>query len=270
MPQTLVLCDIDKTLITVDGEPVASNTRPVARQLQERGMVIGLCSDSSVTTMQKWARYFGLAGPLIAERGAILLDHLTGEALFLGEWPRYFADLRELVFRHLEGHDAFHVAMGDHGAIFAELCASASIGSRHVVINITRQASLSMYARQVEQPGKLAIDLGLLSELEEHVRGVMETHRPGFSYYWDSNPNYGILIIGAEQAIKQLGVHRLLARRPFGRVIMIGDSVTDFIDDPRVEQWAVANASPEYRARCSMVSASAHTPGVEELLRTLL
>lgn len=270
MPQTLVLCDIDKTLITVDGQPIASNTRPVARTLQERGTVIGLCSDSSVITMQKWATYFGLAGPLIAERGAILLDHPGAEAIFLGEWPRYFADLRDMVFQRLSGNSAFRVAMGERGVIFGGLCASASIGSRHIVINTTRQASLSMYARRVASPGKLAFDLDLLGELEERVRGAIKMLTPDFPFYWDRNLDYSILIIGAAEATKQLGVRQLLERRPFDRVIVIGDSKWDFVDDPRVEQWAVANANPEYRDRCSLVATAEFTPGVEELLRMLL
>lgn len=270
MPQTLVLCDIDRTLIQVDGKPIASHVRPVARQLQQRGTVVGLCSDSPVITMQKWATYFGLAGPLIAERGAILLDHPTAETLFLGEWPRYFADLREAVFRRLSRNDEFHVAMGEPVEVFDALRASALVGSRHIIVNTIRQASLSMYARRVVAPGRLDFDLGLLGELEEHVRGAMAVLAPDFPFYWDCNPDYSILIIGAEQATKQLGVRHLLERRTFDRVIVIGDSKWDYVDDPRVEQWAVANATPEYLAHCSAVALSAFTLGVEELLRALL
>ena len=54
------------------------------------------------------------------------------------------------------------------------------------------------------------------------------------------------------------------------RILMFGDSMTDFCSDSSVIQCAVGNAHPEYKAHCQIVANATYTAGVYECLHEAL
>lgn len=72
----LVLLDLDNTLIDADYcLTVPENEfRTVIQELANKGVHVGLCSDSAVITLRQWADRLGLTRPIVAERGAVVWD----------------------------------------------------------------------------------------------------------------------------------------------------------------------------------------------------
>jgi len=50
---------------------------------------------------------------------------------------------------------------------------------------------------------------------------------------------------------------------------MVGDSMSDWLDDDRVIQCAVGNASDAYKEKSKLIATSARTEGVIELLELI-
>jgi hydroxymethylpyrimidine pyrophosphatase-like HAD family hydrolase len=90
------------------------------------------------------------------------------------------------------------------------------------------------------------------------------------------NQDYGIFLVNdpdlSRTEGKTQGVKRLLNEFEIERLIMIGDSISDYleINDSRVENWAVGNASPEYKAKCKHIATKNLAEGVQELLEQLI
>ncbi|OGF90422.1 hypothetical protein A3I27_03975 [Candidatus Giovannonibacteria bacterium RIFCSPLOWO2_02_FULL_43_11b] len=55
----------------------------------------------------------------------------------------------------------------------------------------------------------------------------------------------------------------------FDKVFMVGDSMSDWLDDDRVIQCAVGNASDAYKEKSKLIATSARTEGVIELLELI-
>jgi len=52
-------------------------------------------------------------------------------------------------------------------------------------------------------------------------------------------------------------------------IVMIGDSIADYVDLPNVSQFAVENATLEYKEKCTFISNTPFTAGVIESLKKI-
>lgn len=68
----LVLIDLDKTLIDTNYQPNDGRINSEIKRLQNGGWQLGLSSDTPLLTLQRWSDIFGMSGPIIAERGALI------------------------------------------------------------------------------------------------------------------------------------------------------------------------------------------------------
>ncbi len=283
--QTLVLCDLDKTLIDIDQQATADGVADLAHALGKAGVTMGLASDSSHAKLIRWQTALGFNGPIIAERGAILQRSLLEPIEVLGPWEPYFQSFRadflaQLPQQFPRVRIVERLAGGATAMRLAETQAAQTSGSNFqnregndslvFFVNVGRRCGFATTAAMVRQ-GSTRPSAVLLEMLVRSARNFLAGRpAPDFPVYWDANPEYGSLIIGPEQAVKALAIRTLLERVHYDRVIMIGDSIHDHLAIEGVEQWAVANATNEYKRRCSRVATLPLTAGVIELLSTLL
>lgn len=270
MLSTLVLCDLDRTLLDVDQRPTDGGVREIITELAVRGITVGLASDSSYMKLDRWRQAFGIQGPIIGERGAFLQRSPSLPIEVLGPWAEYFQDFHEAycayVRRSLRTHRLVTSFSSTEGAT---LISHTGVDTPALFLNADRKCSFAVTTR-MQTKGGLVLDVPLWREIDKKMRGFVERGRAApFPTYWDANPDYGSIIIGAADAVKTLGVRTLLAAQSFDRVIMVGDSTHDRLDIDGVEHWAVANASEKYKAICRRVANRPLTGGVLELLQAL-
>lgn len=272
----LVLLDVDKTIIDVDyqlnvPEEVFCSA---IRAAQDAGVVIGINSDTPFGTLQEYAKRFGCDGPILAERGAVLAMSSGVEPEVIVPDAEQFSLLGQLLSSQLSHHQRRHlINLGDVRRLAQwerGLPQDAPDGTVAVLLNPLRLGSFSFWVRVqreqrwVKDPDALAGVVAQLGEVGRSIGPVWEDRD------LDSNAEYGICIVHHRASNKQHGVVVLRDRMPEVPLTMIGDSMSDDLALDGAEQWAVANASDEYKQRCSRVATLPLTAGVIELLSSLL
>lgn len=76
LPKNMVLVDINGTLLEAGKSEIPAlllhNLRRNINRCRDRGIEVGLCSDSPLEPMRKFARDYGFNGPLLAENGNLV------------------------------------------------------------------------------------------------------------------------------------------------------------------------------------------------------
>ena len=74
----LILLDVDETLVDVNYKLTCPDREwhVALRRAEKRGAIIGLNSDSAYDTLQKRAAAYGIQGPIVAERGALVAQNV--------------------------------------------------------------------------------------------------------------------------------------------------------------------------------------------------
>lgn len=266
----LVLLDLDKTVVSVSGDTTSSVLPQIVRACAQQGITVGIASDSSLAKIEYWYGMLACNGPVIAERGAILIRTPGGpvEELLPGA-SGYFLELRARFLDRMRTEFPETVLLVGEPFHSVDLRICDGLATRFVRINGSRRCSFSCVTRLLHE-GRLILDADVLARYERVVSELCAAPSPPFSVYHDVNPEYGSIIIGADEATKTHAVRWLCEPELPDRIIMIGNSMHDMIHAPRVEQWAVGNADPDYAARCSRVAVATLTDGVAELLRELV
>jgi len=267
----LVLIDLDNTLIdfnyrlTVPKEIFCEEVR----ELSNQDVCLGLCSDSAVITLRYWADYLAIKGPIVAERGAVIWTLPQGEKIMNpGEtnWLREFRDY--FVTAVTRNFPDSTVMIGDATRIVKEGCIGAPFMQKIFVINSFRVASFSFFAckfRSVLEP-----DPELLKQASTVVSKTLAKYgKNKKGLFWDENPLSGVLIVHVSTTGKGMGVSELVNQLKPEQTVMIGDSMSDFLDLPYVTQYAVGNASLDYKSRASFVASRPLTEGVIECLQNV-
>lgn len=266
--QRLVLLDLDKTLIDADYR-LTADPGPAIRTCTERGIRLGLCSDSSLPLLQQWASRVGIVGPIVAERGAVVWDPVRDvETCIHPRETRFFPDLtREFVRRAVSLPVPPAIFFGDAPELIRKGIMSLPEEECLLLVNKYRRFSFSFYTRRFDREKKIfVVDGESLRSFAALAEELAATYI-GTDLDWDKNPEYGIVIAHAACTHKRLAVEAILETLDASAAVaMVGDSIVDFIDHPRVAQYAVANASERYRAQCSFVSSRPFTEGVCDIL----
>lgn len=276
----LILLDVDETLVDTNYELTVPHDVLTAaiRAAETRGAIVGLNSDSGFSTLERRANQAGIAGPIIAERGALVqpersapLTPLIPEALRFLELRDRFLDALTLGGRSSQ----YLVVLGDVNELSKALppipprVLPASVA---VLVNGVRTCSLAFYVRTrrncewVKDAEALTGVFKILAEAGGHVSELWSVREQPE----DVNAKYGICIIHHKDTQKSRAVDWVLSRAGDRPVYMIGNSTSDDLKDARVIQAAVGNASPEYKARCrdsgGFITEQSLTAGVIELL----
>ena len=261
----LVLLDLDGTLIDEDYH-LPTDIISALNRGKDAGWLIGLNSDTPLKPLQVWWRKLGLNGPIIAEKGAILWLP-DGRQMLTSNAEDLFASLREEAVELFLRVPGCLVVVGDATEFVRSVTHLTGCDSCVVAVNAYRRCSLSFFVRTVGEQGKLIEDPAVARDVVERI-GILTPRYPILSD-GQLDERYCIFIVNAPDTDKTKGVHRLLQELQTEEVIMIGDSMSDFIDEPRVKHYAVGNASLEFKAKCEGVAKRAYTEGVLELLNQL-
>jgi hydroxymethylpyrimidine pyrophosphatase-like HAD family hydrolase len=264
----LVLLDLDGTVIDQNYNLTADVTSltSVISHCKDSGWLVGLNSDTPLKPLQIWWRKLCLNGPIIAERGAILWLP-DGREVLTSNTEDLFTSLREEVIKLLLRIPGSLVIVGDATEFIRNVTHLTGCDSLVVAVNAYRRCSLSFFVRAVNDRGELVKDPVMAKHVVEQISFL--AHRYPVLSHGQLDERYCIFIINAPDTDKTKGVRRLLQELPSEEVIMVGDSMSDFIDEPQVKHYAVGNASLEFKAKCERVANRAYTEGVLELLNQL-
>lgn len=260
LPGDIVFLDINDTILKSGDSDVnvlvKEQLKRRIRALQELGVHVGLCSDSPLPQMERFADSFGIKGPLIAENGSIIAN--DGQKTILNRLEgidRLRERIRSVASRlqREQGEDRVAVEFG--GASSPTTPGTYSFGRN-------REATISVF-------GDPALIRALEAEFKEDTKTL------GI----DANPNagsYGFFAIHpAPVARGKAETLRMLAR--FGiRVTIIGNSDSDFVEPVefnggRIDVGMVGNhtLSPEKLRRCTYRTVCNYTMGVCNILRQI-
>jgi len=269
----LVLLDLDNTLIDADYcFTVPENEfRTVVEELAQRGVLVGLCSDSAVITLRQWADRLGLTGPIVAERGAVMWDSARQVENIL-DIPRtaWFREFREsFIGTVMRNFPRATIVIGDATRFVKDRHINAALAQQVFAINGFRVASFSFFAcRPKNDQSILEPDPELLERASALAAKIVIAHgKKKEDLFWDENSQYGLLIVHACTTEKWRGISALIDQLTPEQTIMVGDSMSDFLDLPCVTQYAVGNADPRYKTKATFVAESSLTAGVIECLR---
>ncbi len=274
---SLVLVDLDKTLI--DGTyklntDIAPLQRAITR-VQSHGGLVGLFSDSAMPTLEKYATEFGMHGPIIAERGAIMRTYTKNGNHDTISRPEFFKQkqntmllLRDKLVSKLSTDCHTLLVIGDVIALSQQKNPVAytpkSFVTRVILLNSLRQHSISFYVRTAGGFCEQEFTAHTVAELEEIVG------EKSLSKYWfDVNNECGICIMHYAETSKPGAVSAIKNAFPQRQIYMIGDSMSDFLDSEDVIQCAVDNAAHAYQDRCQLHSRNDLTRGVIDLLEQI-
>jgi hydroxymethylpyrimidine pyrophosphatase-like HAD family hydrolase len=269
----IVLLDLDNTLIDSDYNLTVSDDelRPVVRKLREKDIHIGLCSDSAAVTLKQWVDRLGLTGPIIAERGAVILSpEKQAEEVLEPSKTSWFRELRELfVSRIARDFPEATIVVGDATRFVKNKVVNSVLTPQVFAINGFREASFSFFARRLNHDQSLLEpDSELLIQSSRVVTELVSSLGKDIgNLFWDENPTHGILIVHAITTEKWRGVSTLINRIKPEQTVMVGDSMSDFLGLPNVLQYAVGNANPCYKEKSAFVSKDHLTKGVIECLQ---
>jgi len=269
----LILLDLDNTLIdsSYNLNAPENGFRSLVRKLADRNICIGLCSDSAVITLKQWAGRLGLTGPIIAERGAVVWDPILGTTDIIDvPGTKWFNSFREEFVRTImRDFPEATIMIGDATRFIKDKSASSALTQQVFSVNGFRLASFSFFACRLRknQPG-LEPDTELLKKAGALAAKLLtEFGKNKEDLFWDENSRCGILIVHALTTEKWRGVSMVANRMASEQTIMVGDSMSDFLNLPNVIQYAVGNANSGYKQKSSFVAKGALTEGVIECLR---
>jgi len=274
----VILCDLDGTLINKHYKlTIADHLISDAIQLaQDKGNSVGLISDTPSATLTSWYQRLGMGGPICSENGALI------------EWPYrknppHFIDLadsyaaaalRDGFLLELVGHngEGWNVVVGDVNR-FADSPDSVCETDRPaILVNGMRKYSLSFFVRTPQGSEQQVTLCQYVMGLASRVISRLSEERSWYSRYWSCGFDTQACFVSYLPRMlegKRTAVKEVLTRRPRQRVAIIGNSLADFVNLPRVTQVAVDNADYIYKHEASFVAPNPHTLGVVEALQWL-
>jgi hydroxymethylpyrimidine pyrophosphatase-like HAD family hydrolase len=259
----LALFDIDGTLIDKDYRVTDDSIYGKMQEAQDADWTIGLSSDTPYEAMQLWRQRFGINGPIVAEKGA-LVEH-NGGLLFDEKEVAAFLHARNRILDNLE-QDGVRLWRGNPVEAIRENLRFGAPGDVVALVNTFRQCSLSFFVRTVNAEGELIIN----NELTERI---VADARPLYPNYddieEDLNHDYGIVIASREANTKRAGSQRLLGILGTKDFAMVGNSITDYVGNDIAVHYAVEDSTPAYKEVADYIATAPLTAGTVEILSGL-
>lgn len=259
---TTVLSDLDNTLVEGGHKLNSQDIASTIARAKTDGWVIGLSSDTPYEALEIWRDRFGMNGPLIAEKGALIGSE--GGLIYNKEDSDAFLDSREKIVRVLFDKGFFLWTGNPVEALRADL-RIGNPGNNIALINTLRRCSLGFFFRRVAQDGTMIVDARTTHLGMQDIREFY----PTFEVDEDYNEKYGLVIIARKGTNKRSGTKLLMDREGLMEVGMIGDSISDFIGSDIAKHYAVANAASSFKDRADYVAQETLTSGVVEILTRL-
>jgi hydroxymethylpyrimidine pyrophosphatase-like HAD family hydrolase len=260
----LALLDIDGTLVSSGYQPTDDRIYLAIQDAQDAGWSLGLSSDTPYEAMILWRERFGLNGPLIAEKGALVEN--DGQISYDQELANAFKASQEL-FEDTLFETGAVIWKGNPVEAVKDGTKIGSPGDVVVMINSFRRTSLGFFVRTVNQHSELVINNTLTSLVINQARGCY----PDFNdIVEDINHESGLLIAARNVINKRAGSLRLMQAMQVGQFAMIGNSIGDYVGSDIALHYAVGDATSEYKQKADYISEKPLTGGVVDILDNLV
>jgi hypothetical protein len=261
--ERLVLFDLDGTLINDAYQITDDGIYPAIRQTQEAGWAVGLNSDTPYDALCIWRNRFGMNGPIVAEKGAVV--ELDGQPVFAAADAAEASAARRRIGAYATARGMV-LWTGNPVEALRQGLRIGRPGKTALLLNDLSRCSLRFFVRVIGPDGELKLD-------DLRAQEVVADCQPLFPAFdavdMDYNPTFGLLIASPGGVTKRGGVQQLLESMDAVRRVMVGNSMTDYLGDDMAEHFAVGNASPEYQAVATTAEAQ-WTSGCVEILRRLM
>lgn len=260
--QKVALIDLDGTLLDMQYQVTDERIYSTVQRLQDSGWQIGLSSDTPYAGLKLWQDRFGMQGPMIAERGALVA---VGDSLLYDkEQAAAFAAATQAAAAIATQRYVFWE--GNPVEALRQGLRVGDPGDTVVLLNNLRQCSLSYFVRQAGKDGELAIANDRTAAVAAELRATY----PDFAdLEEDVNDDYGIVIVSRTGTTKRAGTQKLMSALGVERVAMLGNSMGDYIGEDIAAQLAVGNADVPYARLSACQASGTFTTGVVELLEYL-
>jgi hydroxymethylpyrimidine pyrophosphatase-like HAD family hydrolase len=261
----VVLLDLDKTIIDVKQQLNDERFIPTVRQAQSQGWILGLSSDTPLESLRTWSERFGLNGPTIAEKGAIVQTK-NGIVYAKPETVGVFSELFNLAVDKITSLD-MKVVHGTPVEIMFKNEVFGNPGDNVVFVNNLRRSSLGIFVLRVDEMCHLIPNKDETARVMSSVESILP-NLPTIQK-WSSNDR-GLIVISDSEISKRNGSMLLMRHDGLRQVGMVGDSMIDYIGSDIAVHYAVGNAAPEFKSKSDYVSAHDLTSGVVDILGQLL
>lgn len=259
----LLLIDLDKTLIDKNYKINDDRINSEISRLQVGGWQIGLSSDTPLITLQKWSDVFGMNGPIIAERGALVNLGKRKQIEVVSGSEDYFSGLKRSLVEIL-AKEKISFLYGDAISLLTE----RPKFSEYVLINNYRQCSLGFWGRSIDKDGEISLNNRVVANLLSKLKQKLD--ESPFELVLDFNKEYGIFIASPKFVNKREGTKRLMKEMGLREIGVIGDSTTDIIGKDIAVHYCVGNSEAELANVSDYVSDKSFTTGVVDILQRII
>ena len=263
----VALFDIDGTLIDNDYEVTSTEIYPAIEYAIEAGWQVGLSSDTPYDRMKEWHDHFGANGPIIAEKGAHVVDSPLSET-DTSEIRSQFLDLRDRAVGRFKD-EGIKVWEGDPTILIRSgepFPYDAEVGEVVVLLNSLRRHSFGYFIRVIGDGGTMHKSEADTLRLHNVVRSF---YPDGAKIHEDINHDFGLVIVSNASMNKRVGSLALLQSLGLQRFAMVGNSFADYVGSDIAIHFAVGDATPEYKDVADVIATEPVTAGAAESLDLL-
>lgn len=264
--QKLILLDWDSTVIDPESNINAIDFFNVLQAKMNSGWQVGISSDTPLRRLRTWAKSLSLNGPIIAEKGAVVWIP-DFQQVFTSDISHVFASIRSRLVEEVAKLSGYALFLGDNTLFIESVRGLRSNDIALVAIDSYRTCSIGLFVRKVAG-NSLIIDQDCLETVYQVLLPLLpEDH--SFSEH-DVNFEFGFIAIHSQSTNKTRGTKELISivGQP-QELIMIGDSISDYIRLPFVRHFAVGNARPEFKLIAERVANLPYSDGCVELLNEI-
>jgi hydroxymethylpyrimidine pyrophosphatase-like HAD family hydrolase len=262
----LLLFDWDKTIQEPDSTWPFKNRvfKSLIKAKQKAGWYIGLNSDTPYDRLFNWYSQLGMNGPILAEKGLVIGFPGLLQMQPIVRTEQLFSEIRLQLIQRLSQKNDVTFYMGDNVDFVRKVRYIPPGRPIFVALDAYRMCSLGLIVCNVEKSGQLQIGNGSAwDEIHQLVADTLPDNP--LIGEMDTGGRYGGFIgVTTQGAAKRNGLAALYRQWPFDRVVMVGDSLPDYMDlhqalrndpvakgvdwscVPQVEHYAVANAHEDY------------------------
>jgi hydroxymethylpyrimidine pyrophosphatase-like HAD family hydrolase len=264
--QGLILLDWDETLVDKEIKINDARLNEVLRTRMEEGWVIGLNSDTPFRRLHNWWQSLGLNGPIVAERGAVVWWPGSPPCV-ISESRALFAGIRHEITDAIMDSEDYALFYGDSTEFIRSVNHIRIADKILVSFDAYRLCSVGMFVRVIVD-GEPTKDKAALERIERLVTDIVPHHPLVSPVLVEREVSY--IWLNCTDVDKTKGVIALLKHSETpGRIIMIGNSMNDYIDLPEVDHFAVGNAEQAFKKLALLVASDEYAKGCVELLGAL-
>lgn len=255
--------DLDMTLIDESYKITDPRIFKNIERLQDKGWELGLNSNTPLEPLMVWTKYFGMKGPTIAEKGAVIFDN--GKVIFNKQHAKIIQTsiraikegLKTANIQWFSGNPVDVIRDGKYGDLRP---------GPLVLLNTVRKCSLNYYIREVTSNGQIVINPSMTTSIIEKLRKYYPN-----SDDFEENLHHenGILLIMPRGQTKKAGTLVFMENKGLTQIGIIGDSMNDFLGEDKVVHYAVGNAKEDYKTKAVFVSKFPMTKGCIDILARL-